>query len=80
MIDDTAERRLLSHGRAVFSRFVSALNRRDSYRLELDDPRGSLTCERQVVLSHRLRGLDREIAERDAELSRIDRRLRGLDR
>lgn len=75
------ERRLVSRGQATFRRFVSACNRRDGYRLELGDAgQRRMSCDRQVVLGRRLVVLDEEIDHYQAELTKTERRLQGMDR
>jgi hypothetical protein len=64
-----------ARGRAVFRRFVDALNRRDSYELELADVDRPVGAERRNMLARRLVILQREIDDYQAELSRLDRRL-----
>jgi len=79
MIADGADRRLQSHGRAVFSRFVAALNRRDGYQLELEDVAHPVSLERREILSGRLIHLMHEIDQYEAELARTERRLRTFE-
>jgi hypothetical protein len=75
----TAERQLMYHARRTFSRFVAALNRRDSYELELNDADRRVTAERKGTLSRRLAALQQEIDGYEAELTRIERRLQRFE-
>jgi hypothetical protein len=71
--------RLMWSVRATFSRFVSALNRRDRYELELDDVARPVSLERREVLSQRLEKLNSEIQQHESDLTRMTRKLAAFE-
>jgi hypothetical protein len=79
VIVESSERRLVRHGQATFRRFVEACNRRDTYRLELNDAARPLSAKRHMMLGQRVVVLDHEIAHYEAELTDTERRLRAMD-
>jgi hypothetical protein len=71
----STERQLVGYGQATFRRFVAALNRRDGYRIELNDADRPVPGERRAVLDQRLVVLDEAIDGYAGVLTCCERQL-----
>ena len=78
-MSDEAGRALQRRMRAVFGRFVAALNRRDTYELEREDVDRPVSPARREVLDARLVAVREEIAAHEVELTRLAQRLDDLE-